>query len=150
VAPEAFAQQVDVDVEHHHDEQEQHHHRPHVYQHQRDGEELRVEEEPERRGGHEREGQEERRVHRVADHDHEQRRAQQERPEDVEEEKREVHQRNAASFARASAIEASYLSPIASSMALVYTVSSRVSKWNSCMSVSTMESTGQLSSQKPQ
>ena len=48
-AREALAQLRQVDVEHHDDEQEQHHHRADVHQHQHDGEELRLEQQPDRR-----------------------------------------------------------------------------------------------------
>ena len=46
VAREAAAHFLDVDVEHHDDEQEQHHHRADVDQHQHDGEELRLDQQP--------------------------------------------------------------------------------------------------------
>jgi len=44
---------IEVDIEHHHDEQEQHHHRAHVDEHEHDREELRFDEEPDRRRGDE-------------------------------------------------------------------------------------------------
>ena len=58
--PEALAQHVEVDVEHHHDEQEQHHHRADVDQHQRDREELGLQQHPDRGCVEEREHQEQR------------------------------------------------------------------------------------------
>jgi len=58
--------------------------------------------------------------------------------------------RNVESCARAEAINCSKRSPIASNCGFVTMFSPRFSKWYSWMFVSTIESTGQLSSQKPQ
>jgi len=56
---------MSISIDHHHHEQEQHHHCPHIDQHQRDGEEFRLEQHPDRRCGEERQHEEQRRVHRV-------------------------------------------------------------------------------------
>ncbi len=61
-----------------------------------------------------------------------------------------LHYRYGASALRALAICSSYLSPIASSIGLVYIKSPRFSPWYSRMCVSTIASTGHDSSQKPQ
>ena len=106
MAPDALAQLVEVDVEHHHHEEEEHHHRAHVHEHQGDGEELRVEEEPEVRGGEEGEHEPERRVHGVARRDDAQGRDDQDRGAHVEGDERDRH-RNLASSARSAAICAS-------------------------------------------
>ena len=74
----------EVDVEHHHHEQEQHHHRAHVHQHQHHGEELRLDQQPDRRRGHEAQHQQQRRVHRVAGSDHPECRQHQDGAEQVE------------------------------------------------------------------
>src|SRR6056297_3048635 len=58
--------------------------------------------------------------------------------------------RYAASCCRAAAMRSSYRSPMASSCCLSTMFSPRFSKWYSLISVSTIESTGQDSSQKPQ
>src|SRR4029079_4142125 len=58
--------------------------------------------------------------------------------------------RNWASAALSAAIMASYLSPTASSLSFVMMFSPRASMWYSWIRVSTIASTGQASSQKPQ
>ncbi|MNZ89178.1 hypothetical protein D3C78_1080870 [compost metagenome] len=68
--PETLAQCVDADVQHHHHEQEQHHHRAQVDQHQRDGQELRLEQQPDGRGLGEGQDQVEHGMHGVACRDH--------------------------------------------------------------------------------
>src|SRR5258706_146822 len=58
VSPEARAQLLEIDVEHHDDEQEQHHHCADIDEHERNGEKLRAQQHPQRRGGEEGEHQE--------------------------------------------------------------------------------------------
>ena len=69
IAREALAQLLDVDVEHHDDEQEQHHDGADVDEHEREREELGLDEQPQQRALHEREHEEQRRVHGVARRD---------------------------------------------------------------------------------
>ncbi len=70
VAREALAELLDVDVEHHHDEQEQHHDCADIDEHEHDREELRLDQQPERGALHEREHEEQHRMHGVAGRDH--------------------------------------------------------------------------------
>jgi hypothetical protein len=86
IAPEAAPQFFQIDVEHHHHEQEQHHHRADIDQHQRDGEELGLQQQPQAGRGEERQHQRQRRMHRVARGDHAQARQQQDGREEVENE----------------------------------------------------------------
>jgi hypothetical protein len=60
---------VDVDVQHHHDEQEQHHHRADVDEHERDGEELGLQQHPHAGGVEEGEHEVQRGMHRTARRD---------------------------------------------------------------------------------
>ena len=69
-AAEILAQYVDIDIEHHHHKQEQHHHRADVDQHQQDGEELGLQQHPDRRGAEERQHQKQCRLHRIAGGNH--------------------------------------------------------------------------------
>mmetsp|Transcript_21981 Transcript_21981/g.86319 ORF Transcript_21981/g.86319 Transcript_21981/m.86319 type:complete len:280 (+) Transcript_21981:941-1780(+) len=89
--PKALTQAVRVQVEHHHDEQEQHHDGADVDQHQRDRQELGLQQHPEAGGGEERQDQEQRGVHGVARRDDTERRHQQDAGENVEEDGRDVH-----------------------------------------------------------
>src|SRR5690606_4991239 len=106
-----------------------------------------------------RQHQVERRMHGAACGDDPEGCEQQHHREQIEKASRDVHgsflvgrlpQRYGASAALLAAISFSYRSPTASSMSLVKYRSPRFSPWYSRMWVSTMESTGQLSSQKPQ
>ena len=151
-APKTFAQTLNVDIEHHHHEQEQHHHRAHIHQHQGDGQELCFEQHPKTRCLEKRQHQIQGRMHGVAGRDDPKGRKQHDHGEQVKQSGSGVHgiQRYLASAALCAAISRSYRSPTASSMSLVKYKSPRFSPWYSKMWVSTMESTGQLSSQKPQ
>ena len=93
-------------------------------------------------------------MHRVArEHDAE-RRADQDRCKQVKENRVNIvsptSYRYFASAALSAEIIASYFSPTASSLSLVMMFSPGASMWYSWMRVSTIASTGQASSQKPQ
>ncbi len=118
--PEALPHGVDVDVQHHHHEQEQHHHGAQVHQHERDGQELGLQQQPDGGGLREREDQVEHRMHGVARGDDPEGRIQQHDREQIEETSLGVHesdlvksgsgaagQRYLASAALAAAISAS-------------------------------------------
>ena len=70
ITRKALAQRREIDVQHHHHEQEQHHHRANIDQHQRDGQELGLQQYPQSRAGEERQYQEHRGMHRIARRDH--------------------------------------------------------------------------------
>ncbi len=65
VAPEAFAHAVDINVEHHDDEEEQHHDGAHIDQHQHDGEEFGLQQQPDAGRVEEGQHQEQRGVDRI-------------------------------------------------------------------------------------
>ena len=84
VTSKSLAHLVEINVQHHHHEQKQHHHRADVNQHQRDGQELRVQQHPHAGGAEKRQHQPQSRMDRIAAGDHAQRREHEDRGEGVE------------------------------------------------------------------